>query len=121
MVFTDYRRAAQNAFDWLTGHTNYTVESERGYNSIKKDTDSTFVFKTNGADVSVILLNDFRNDSTMQAEITGAFFAPFRNQTLTKILNFKTGIFIKKSINNLNFGTISCDFSLVSSITNYLA
>jgi len=93
-VLPDAERSAENAFDWLTSQTDYTMEPERGYESIKGD--STFVFKTSGADVSIVLLNDFRSDSTKQTEITSAFFAPFKNQTLSKIINFNTGIFIKK-------------------------
>ena len=123
-MLPEFERSAENAFGWLTAQTNYTIESERGYKSIKKDKNSTFVFKTTGADVSIFLLNDFRNDSTTQTEITSAFFAPFRNQKLTKIINFKTGILIYKNIKKLQQGNSTIlrplhVFALFSSVANY--
>ena len=54
------------------------------------------MFKTTGADVSIILLNDFRKPN--QIKITSALFPPFRNQKLTKMINFITGIFSKFNI-----------------------
>ena len=47
------------------------------------------MFNTVGADVSIILLNDFIIPN--KSEITSAFFAPFENQNLTKTINYKTG------------------------------
>jgi len=80
-----------NNFEWLNQwliQKNKTIEPERNYN---QSGGSTFVFKTNGADVSIILLNYFRKPKKMK--ITSAFFVPFRNQKLTKTVNFETGIF----------------------------
>jgi len=73
---------------WLSQHGK-TIEPERSYN---KSDGSIFVFKTNGADVSIILQNDFRTPEKM--EITSALFVS-NNQKLTKTINFETGIFSK--------------------------
>ena len=81
-------------FEWLTSQTNYTIEKDRSYRSITDDTKSngsTFVFKTNGADISIILRHDFIKPQKMN--ITSAFFAPFGDKKLTKTVNLKTGIF----------------------------
>ena len=48
------------------------------------------MFKTAGADVSIILQNDFRKPKIM--EITSAFFAPLNNEKISKTINFETGI-----------------------------
>ena len=56
------------------------------------------MFKTTGADISIIFQNDFQTPEKM--EITSAFFAPFNNQKLTKMINFETGIF-SYSINEI--------------------
>jgi len=80
----------ENNFEWLKQwlrQTNKTIEPERSYN---ESSGSTFAFKTNGADISIILLNDFRKPKKM--EITSAFFVPFGYQKLTKTVNFETGI-----------------------------
>ena len=81
---------SENNFEWLKqwlSQTNKTIEPKRNYN---QSHGSTFVFKTNGADASIILQNDFRKPQKMN--ITSAFFAPFGNQKLTITLNFETGI-----------------------------
>ena len=80
-------------FEWLTSQTNYTIEyvDDRSYRSITDDTkSSTFVFKTNGADVSIIFRHEFVQPQ--KVNITSAFFAPFDNQKVTKTINFETGI-----------------------------
>ena len=82
---------SENNFEWLnqwSSQENKTIESERSY---IKSGGSTFVFKTTGADVSIILQNDFRKPQKM--EVTSAFFAPLHNQKFTQIINFETGIF----------------------------
>ena len=82
----------ENNFEWLNhwlSQSNKTIEPERSYN---QSGGSTFVFKTNGADVSIILQNDFRKPQKMH--ITSAFFPPFGYQKLTKTVNLKTGIFV---------------------------
>ena len=89
--------APNNNFEWLTSQRNYRIEVKKSYMSTKKDTKSkvsTLVFKTSGADASIILVNDFIQ--AKKNEITTAFFVPFTNQNkkinkLAKILNFKTG------------------------------
>jgi len=67
-------------FDWLA---NYEI-TERGYNSIKYE-ESTFVFKTNGADVSIILRQYF--SKPQETKIMYAFFVPSKTQKLTKTIN----------------------------------
>ena len=54
-----------------------------------KSNGSTFVFNTNGANVKIILLNDF--GKLAKKETTAAYFAPFKRQKLTKKINFNTG------------------------------
>jgi len=80
-----------NNFEWLKkwlSQNNKIIEPERSYNQANG---STFVFKTNGTDISVILRHDFIKPQKMN--ITSAFFAPFGDKKLTKTLNLKTGIF----------------------------
>jgi len=72
-----------NNFEWLPSQLTDKIEPQRSYNEPDR---STFVFKTNGADVTMILRNDFRKSKKM--EINSAFFAPFKHQKLTKTLNF---------------------------------
>jgi len=73
---------------WLSQNNKTIKQPERNY--IQSD-GSTFVFKTNGADISIILRHDFIEP--LKINITSAFFAPFGNKTLTKTVNLKTGIF----------------------------
>jgi len=80
-----------NNFEWLKNQTNYTTHEERSYKSIKDDKQSTFVFKTNGADISIILRHDFIKPQKMH--ITSVLFVPYETQKLTKSINFETGIF----------------------------
>jgi len=81
----------ENNFEWLNNwlsQNNKTIEPKRSYN---QSDGSTFVFKTNGADVSIILQHDFIKPQKMN--ITSAFFAPFGVKQFTKTVNLKTGIF----------------------------
>jgi len=83
-----------NDFNWLTSQTNYIIKKDRNYRSITDDTKpngSTFVFKTNEADISIILRHAFIKPQQMN--ITSAFVAPFWSKKLTKTINFETGIF----------------------------
>jgi len=89
---SDY--SAETNFKWLR---NYTIEPERSYRTIKKDTNTTFVFKTTGAVFSIILLNELRKPTQM--EITSALFVPCKEQKLTKIMNLETGTCFEKRIN----------------------
>ena len=80
----------ENNFEWLNqwlSQNNKTIEPERSYNN---SDGSNFVFRTTGADVSIIVQNDFRKPKKI--EIKSAFFAPLNNQKLTKTINFETGI-----------------------------
>jgi len=91
---------ASDNFEWLTSQTNYTIKTDRSYRSIKDVTKSTFVFKTNGADISIIFRHDFIKPRKMN--ITSAFFAPFKTQKLTKrinLINNETGIFLLNKFN----------------------
>ena len=78
----------ESNFDWLT-LSNYKIEEER---SFTKSNGSTLVFKTRGAHVSIILLNDF--EAPNKNGITSAFFVPFQKHNLTKTINFLSGIFL---------------------------
>jgi len=90
----------ENNFEWLNlwlSQNNKTIEPERSYT---QSDGSTFVFKTNGADVTIILRSDFIKPKKMK--INSAFFAPFNNQKLTKTINFQriSCIFIVFKNNN---------------------
>ena len=88
--FRLWNPSPKNNFEWLPSQLNYTFEPERSYKSIAEE-GSTFVFKTIGVDVSIILRRDFIKP--MQMEITAAFCAPYETQRVTKTIKFETGIF----------------------------
>ena len=88
--FRLWNPSPNNNFEWLPSQLNYTIEPERSYKSIEAE-GSTFVFKTIGVDVSIILRRDFIKP--MQMEITAAFCAPYETQRVTKTIKFETGIF----------------------------
>ena len=90
-------------FKWLLPIFNYTIqaiETQRSYRSLEDDTKSngsTFVFKTNSADISIIFRHDFIKPQKMN--ITSAFFPPFGTQKLTKTIIFEKGIFLLNKYN----------------------
>jgi len=95
---------SENNFEWLNqwlSHENKNIEPERSYNK----SNASFVFKTNGADVSMIFRHEFRKLKKM--EISSAFFAPFGNQKLTITVNFQTDIVLNNE-----------DFDITSGVDN---
>ena len=69
-----------------SGHPSY-----RSIKDTTKSNGSTFVFKTNGVIISIILRQDFIKPQTVNATL--AFLAPLGDQKVTKTINFTTGIY----------------------------
>jgi len=84
-------------FEWLAKETNYEIETDRSSKNDTNSKGSTFVFKTNGADVSIILRQNF--STPQEINIMYAFFVPFKGQQFTKTINFITGIFLLNKFN----------------------
>jgi len=73
---------------------NKTIEPERSLNQFCA---INFVLKTNGPDISIILLNDFRKPK--KTNITSAFLVPYGNQKARKTLKQVFFLLNKKSKN----------------------